>query len=129
MLLNKTNLINSDTLILVIGIIIARFFYSKIFDKFNIIYFLLLVLFIQIIHDFLFFKLIINPLPRGINYMIDFFKDYASEVGAGAILGDSIMITIAVLLSSIFANYNININILLIVLFVYLVPYILHAKE
>jgi hypothetical protein len=61
--------------------------------------------------------------------MIDFFKDYASEVGAGAILGDSIMITIAVLLSSIFANYNININILLIVLFVYLVPYILHAKE
>ena len=119
----------ADTLILVIGIIIARFIYSKIFEKFNIFKFLLLVLIIQIIHDILFFQLIINPLPRGMNHMIDFFKDYADEVGAGAILGDSIMITIAVLLSSLFANSNLNINILLIVLFVYLTPYILYAKD
>jgi hypothetical protein len=119
----------ADTFILVIGMIIARFFYNKIFGEFNIIKFLLLILIIQIIHDFLFFKLIINPLPRGVNNMIDFFKDYAGEVGTGAILGDSIMITLAVLLSSLFANSNLNINILLIVLFVYLTPYILHAKD
>ncbi len=119
----------ADTLILVIGIIIARLIYRKIFGQFNIIKFLLLVLIIQIVHDFLFFKLIINPLPRGVNSMIDFFKDYAGEVGAGAIVGDSIMITMAVLLSSLFANSNLNINILLIVLFVYLTPYILHAKD
>ncbi len=119
----------ADTLILVIGMIIARALYSKIFgNQFNILKFIFLVLIIQIIHDFVFYFGIINTLPRGVNNVIDMFKDYAEEVSAGAVLGDSIMITIAVLFASLFANYSNNINIIILIVVVYLMPYIVHAK-
>jgi uncharacterized protein YacL len=125
----KLSAVIADTFILVIGVIIARLIYKPIFGEFNIIKFIILVLIIQIIHDILFFKLIIEPLPRGTNHMIDLFKDYADEVKGGAILGDSIMIVIAVLFSSIFAKSNININIVLLIIFIYLTPYIINAKN
>jgi hypothetical protein len=119
----------ADTLILVIGMIIARGIYSKIFgDQFNIFKFAFLVLIIQITHDLVFYFGIIKQLPPGVNHMIDMFKDYAQEVSAGAILGDSIMITMAVLFASIFAGFNNNINIIILIIVVYLMPYILHAK-
>lgn len=119
----------ADTLILVIGMIIARALYSRIFgDQFNILKFAFLVLVIQIIHDFVFYFGIIKTLPRGVNNMIDMFKDYAQEVSAGAVVGDSVMITMAVLFASMLANYNSNINIIVLIILVYLMPYILHAK-
>ena len=120
----------TDTLILVIGIIIARALYSRIFGpEFNIIKFIFLVLCIQIIHDVIFYFGIIKPLPRGANNMIDLFKDYGEEVKGGAILGDSVMMIIATLLASLLANYNNNTNIIIIIILVYLMPYIVHAKD
>ena len=120
----------ADTLILVIGMIIARALYSKIFgNEFNILKFIFLVLFIQIIHDFVFYFGIIKTLPRGVNSMIDMFKDYAQEVNAGAVVGDSVMITMAVLFASIFAGYDNNTNIIILIIVVYLMPYIVHAKQ
>ena len=119
----------ADTLILVIGMIIARALYSKIFgDEFNIFKFAFLVLIIQIIHDFVFYFGIIKPLPRGVNNMIDMFKDYAEEVSVGAVVGDSIMITMAVIFASLFAGYNNNTNIIILIILVYLMPYIVNAK-
>jgi uncharacterized protein YacL len=119
----------ADTLILVIGMIIARALYSKIFgDQFNIFKFAFLVLVVQITHDLVFYFSIIKTLPRGANKMIDMFKDYAQEVNAGAIVGDSIMITMAVLFASIFAGYSNNTNIIILIIVVYLLPYIIHAK-
>ncbi len=119
----------ADTLILVIGMIIARALYSKIFgDQFNIFKFAFLVLIIQIIHDFVFYFGIIKPLPRGVNNMIDMFKDYAEEVSVGAVVGDSIMITMAVIFASLFACYNNNTNIIILIILVYLMPYIVNAK-
>jgi len=119
----------ADTLILVIGMIIARALYSRIFgDQFNILKFAFLVLVVQIIHDFIFYFGIIKTLPRGVNNMIDIFKDYAEEVSAGAVVGDSVMITMAVLFASMLANYNSNTNIIVLIILVYLMPYIVHAK-
>ncbi len=60
--------------------------------------------------------------------MIDMFKDYAEEVSAGAVVGDSIMITMAVLFASLFANYNNNTNVIILIIVTYLMPYIVHAK-
>ena len=85
----------ADVLILVIGIILARFFYKYFFTSFNIWKFTGLAVIIQIIHDVLFYWFF-KTVPRGYNDMLDFFKDYASEVGVGAILGDSFMMIIAV---------------------------------
>lgn len=115
----------ADVLILVIGIIIARFLYKYLFNSFNIWKFTGLAVIIQIIHDILFY-LFFSSVPRGYNEMLDFFKDYAKEVGAGAILGDSFMMTIACLLSSHFATYSLNTNIIILILSTYVIPYIIN---
>ena len=117
----------ADVLILVIGIIIARFFYKYFFKTFTIWKFTLLAVCIQIIHDILFY-LLFKSLPIGYNSMLDFFKEYAKEVGAGAILGDSFMMIIACLLSSNFATYNLNTNIIALVISLYFFPYMINYE-
>jgi hypothetical protein len=117
----------ADVLILVIGIIIARFVYKYIFNEFSIWKFTLLAVVIQIIHDIL-FALIFNSLPRGYNFMLDFFKDYAKEVGVGAILGDSFMMILACLLSSHFASYSLNFNVIILIISLYFVPYLINYE-
>ena len=119
----------ADVLILVIGIIIARALYSRIFgEKFNIVWFVLLVVGIQIIHDVLFYGLF-QAVPAGKNKMLDLFKDYAKEVKAGAIVGDSVMIVIAALAASLLAGVSINTNIITLIVLTYVLPYILHTKH
>jgi len=117
----------ADTLILVIGIILARFFYKYFFPRqeFNIWKFTGLAVCIQIIHDILFYWFF-KSIPRGYNAMLDFFKDYAREVGIGAILGDSFMMILACLLSSHFATYSLNSNIILLTFSMYFVPYMIN---
>lgn len=118
----------ADVLILVIGIIIARFIYKYIFNEFNIWKFTGLAVFIQIIHDILFY-LFFSSVPRGYNYMLDFFNQYAKEVKAGAILGDSFMMIIACLLSSYFATLGTNENIIILIISLYFVPYLINYEK
>ena len=115
----------ADVLILVIGIILARFFYKYFFTSFSIWKFTGLAVIIQIIHDILFY-LFFSSVPSGYNAMLDFFKAYAREVGAGAILGDSFMMITACLLSSYFATYSLNGNIILLIVSLYLFPYMIN---
>jgi uncharacterized protein YacL len=115
----------ADVLILVIGIIIARYLYKYFFGAFNIWKFTGLAVIIQIVHDFLFYWFF-KTIPRGYNSMLDFFKDYANEVGVGAILGDSFMMILSCLLSSHFATYSLNSNIIMLIVFVYFVPYMIN---
>lgn len=117
----------ADVLILVIGMIIVRSFYNKIFDKFNIFYFIILISIVQITHDILFY-ILFSTIPRGLNNMLDLFKDYAKEVSYGAIIGDNAMIIISVLLASLFKNLNLNQNIILMIIQVYLIPYIIYIN-
>lgn len=118
----------ADVLILVIGIIIARFLYRFIFSEFNIWKFTGLAVCIQIIHD-IFFYLFFTSVPTGYNFMLDFFNSYAKEVGAGAIFGDSFMMIIACLLSSRFATFEINRNIILLIISLYFVPYVVNYEK
>ena len=60
--------------------------------------------------------------------MLDFFKDYANEVGAGAIIGDSFMMILACLLSSSFATYSLNTNIIALIISLYFVPYMINYE-
>lgn len=117
----------ADVLILVIGIIISRYLYSYFFESFSVIKFTGLVVCIQIIHDILFY-LFFNSLPQGKNKMMDLFKDYAKEVNASAIAGDSFMIIIATLSSMYFASGSQNMNIISLIVMVYLLPYILYTR-
>jgi len=117
----------ADVLILFIGIILARLLYKYIFASFNIWKFTALAVCIQILHDILFF-LLFSSLPVGYNAMLDFFKGYASEVGLGAILGDSFMMILACLMSSYFAGQSLNMNLITLIVSVYFIPYMINYE-
>jgi hypothetical protein len=117
-----------DTLILLIGFILTRFFYNKIFSEFNIIKFILLFLVIQTVHDLLFYYLLVKPMPVGSNYIIDLFKEYGNEVGVGSYIGNSFMVIVGSLLASLFVGNKLNTNIIIIVFCVYLFTYLIHIK-
>ena len=117
----------ADVLILVIGIIITRYIFSIYNLEYNIINFIFITLAVQIIHDIIFFIFFSN-IPKGTNKMLDLFKDYAKEVGYNAILGDSLMIVIAILCSVYFLNKSINFNLISLIIMTYMIPYIIYTK-
>jgi hypothetical protein len=116
----------ADVLIIVIGIILARFFYSFLFREFVLWKFIGLAVLIQILHDYLFY-LGFSYLPRGISRILDFFKDYAKETGVGAIIADSTMMISACILSSLFAGFGMNSNLILLIVLIYIVPYMIYV--
>jgi hypothetical protein len=116
----------ADVLIVMIVFILTRFLYPFIFSKFNILFFVLLLVSIQIIHDILFYAFF-SIVPRGFNKMLDVFKDYAKETTGGAILGDSILMSLSALLASLTAGSSLNMNIVGLILTLYFVPYTLNA--
>lgn len=117
-----------DTFIITIGFLITRFLYNKIFKEFNIVKFILLFLAVQTIHDLLFYYLLVKPMPVGVNYMFDLFKEYGNETGAGSYLGNSSMVIVSSLLASLFVSNKVNTNIIIIILCIYLFPYLVNIK-
>ena len=115
----------ADVLIILIGLIITRAIYYYIFDNFSILKFILLAIVVQVIHDILFYILFKN-VPRGMNRMLDTFKDYASEVSYKAILSDSGMMVMAAIIASYLAGESLNKNIIVLVVAVYALPYLLY---
>ena len=115
----------ADVLIILIGLIITRALYYYVFDSFSIVKFIILAVIVQITHDILFYVFFTN-IPRGINKMLDTFKDYANEVSYKAILADSGMMIMSCLIASYLVNKNINTNIIVLISFLYLLPYLLY---
>ena len=115
----------ADVLIILIGLIITRALYYYVFDSFSIVKFIILAVIVQITHDILFYVFFTN-IPRGINKMLDTFKDYANEVSYKAILADSGMMIMSSLIASYLVNKNTNTNIIVLISFLYLLPYLLY---
>uniref|UniRef100_A0A6C0E2F4 Uncharacterized protein n=1 Tax=viral metagenome TaxID=1070528 RepID=A0A6C0E2F4_9ZZZZ len=115
----------ADVLIILIGLIIARAIYYYIFDKFSLFKFMVIAVIVQIIHDILFYVLFTST-PRGVNKMLDTFKDYANETSYKAILADSGMMIMSCLLASYLVNRNTNTNIIVLISSLYLLPYLLY---
>ena len=116
----------ADVLIIFIGIIIARFIYPYIFDKYSLIQFIGLVVVIQVIHDILFY-LFVSSVPRGVSKILDVFKDYGKESGVKAIISDSAMMISSVLIASYLKGQSLNTNIIVLIVSVYLVPYFIYS--
>ena len=117
--------IMADVLIIFIVLIITRALYYYVFDSFSILKFIGLAVLLQITHDILFYILFTN-IPRGVNKMIDTFKDYAKEASYKAILADSGMMIMASLLAFYLVNQSTNTNIIILIVFLYLLPYLLY---
>lgn len=116
----------ADVLSIIIGVVIARFFYSFLFSKFNILFFAAFAVLIQVFHDVSFYYLFKN-IQRGNSQILDIFKDYANELGTTILIADASMIVSTVLLASLFANLSVNANILILIFSSYLVPYLLYS--
>ena len=117
--------IMADVLIIFIVLIITRALYYYVFDSFSILKFIGLAVLLQITHDILFYVFFTN-VPRGVNKMIDTFKDYAKEASYRAILADSGMMIMASLLAFYLVNQSTNTNIIVLIVFLYLLPYLLY---
>ena len=115
----------ADILIILIVLIIARAIYYYVFDSFSIVKFVILAVILQITHDILFY-LFFSNIPRGVNKMIDTFKDYANNSSYKAILADSGMMIMSCLIASYLVNKNTNTNIIVLISFLYLLPYLLY---
>ena len=79
-------------------VIVAFYLSQGLFDSFSILKFIGLAVTLQIAHDILFYLFFIN-VPRGVNKMLDTFKDYANEASYRAILADSGMMIMASLIA------------------------------
>ena len=118
----------ADILIGVLYILLGRYLVYKMGWKIGLTAFAVLCVVIQFIFDFLFF-ILFTLIPRGSNNMLDYFKGYSKEVGANALLGDSVLVIFAVVLSAILNTYGFDANIILLILSIYLTPYFIYMKN
>lgn len=79
----------SDVFIIAIGFAIARWVYTTWFSGAGLLWFLGILVAVQAIHDILFYLGVILPMPRGLNAMMDVFKDYSVENSWKIIVGDA----------------------------------------
>jgi hypothetical protein len=122
----KLSAVLADVSLIFLGIVIARALYPFVFDTFSILYFILLVVVIQVIHDILFY-IMIRQIPKGVNKIIDILKDYADEISYWAIIGDSAMMISSVLFAGLLANFDMNTNIIILAFLVYILQFILYT--
>jgi hypothetical protein len=116
----------ADVLIIVLGIILTRFLYPYIFSTYSLSKFLLLAVFLQIIHDIMFYLFSIS-VQRGKSQILDIFNDYGKEKGSGAIVADSLMMISSILIASYLKGKTLNSNIIILILSGYLVPYMIYT--
>jgi len=118
----------ADILIGVLYMLLGRFLVFKFGLKFGLTAFAGLCVAIQIFFDFLFF-IFFTLVPKGSNDMLDYFKYYAKDVGVNALLGDSCLVIIAVLISALLNSKSFDTNIIFLIISIYLSPYFIYMKN
>jgi len=81
----------ADVLSIAIGFAVARFLFHTFFPTSGLLGFLLLLVGFQALHDIFFYVAVIQPIPKGVNGLMDIFKDYARFSGPLIIPGDSLL--------------------------------------
>ena len=124
-----------DILSLMIGFYLSKFIYqfmiknNYLTKKNEFIKFLAIVLFVQIVHDFLFYFFVINPFPKNMNRLIDEFKEYAKYYGTKAVKADSLMyIASTPILYYIIKEQKQSTNTFISIVSFYILGYLLHQK-
>jgi hypothetical protein len=114
----------SDCLVIVLGILIAQF----IVPGAPVTTLALTSVVVQLIHDYLFYILVILGIPKGHNSMIDLFKRYSSEGGYQILLADSAMIGGTVFLADYLTEFSDKVVTFTGLLGVYALTYILYTR-
>ena len=122
----------ADVLVIFIGFILARYFYTDVLAPrfgWNPLLFTSVLVIIQVIHDLLFYLFVILPIPRGHNKMIDVFKDYAKEGRGKILLADAGMMIGSSFVAMAYKMLPPHITALISATVAYSLPYILHTKS
>jgi uncharacterized protein YacL len=114
----------SDCLVLILGVQLALFIQPKI----GVQYIAVIAVCIQIIHDILFYFLVIETVPHGQNEMIDLFKEYAAENSWKIVVYDSAMIAGTVFLANYLSKIHESSVNFIGLLTVYALTYIIYTK-
>ena len=114
-----------DVFVLLFFLVKAVSIYKYFFSNFNILYFIALCIFIQIFNEIWFYLLIIN-IPYGYNNLIDYFKNYAKELGLMSHIGYGVMMIFVSMLSSHISLYSYNINIIIFIIVTYLLSILIN---
>lgn len=115
-----------DTLIGVIYMGIA-YELTRALSTDSLLHFGLLAVAVQWIGDLLFAAVFLS-VPTRFNAVLDFFKGYAEEAQLGALLGDTFLVNVAVLLSSLLETFdNPRYVAYVLVLLCYEIPYLVHT--
>ena len=118
----------ADILIGVLYMLLGRYVVYKSGVEIGLTAFAAICVFIQIVFDFLFY-MFFSIIPKGSNNMLDFFKVYSKEAGTGALLGDSFLVLMAVILSGLLNQASYDTNIVLLITSIYLTPYFIYMKD
>ena len=118
----------ADILIGVLYMLLGRYVVYTSGVEIGLTTFAAICVFIQIIFDFLFY-MFFSIIPKGSNNMLDFFKVYSKEAGTGALLGDSFLVLMAVILSALLNQASYDTNIVLLITSIYLTPYFIYMKD
>jgi hypothetical protein len=121
----KISAVILDIFIIIIGFIITRYIFLINNFSFSPLLFIIIAVSVQLIHDVLFYKFVISPIPYGANSLMDVYKDYAKEGSLMALGADSAMVIasalIAMFLKSVPSSYSSS----LLIVSIYLIPYLL----
>jgi len=118
----------ADILIGVLYILLGRYIVYKSGVNVGLTAFAGICVFIQIIFDFLFY-ILFTTVPKGTNDMLDYFKVYSEEAGVSALMGDSFLVIMAVIISALLNQSSYDTNIVLLILSIYLTPYFIYMKD
>ena len=122
----------SDVFIILIGFLIARYIYTNFFfDRFgwNAVYFILLLVAVQAVHDVLFYVGVIRTVPKGVNDMIDTFKSYAENLGAQIIVGDGVLMISSAILAMLYKLAPPHLTYSIVSVVMYMLPYAIYTKN
>ena len=121
----------SDVSVIMLVFLIARFLYTTYFQKtygWNFLIFIALLVFIQVLHDILFYLFVILPIPKGHNRVIDLFKSYSIEHGHTIIFIDSLMMSTSALLAMVLKMYDPNVVASFTIAEIYTLTYVLFTN-
>jgi hypothetical protein len=113
----------SDCLIIILGIMLA----SLIYPTASTLELILLAVIIQLVHDLLFYVLIVR-IPEGQNGIIDLFKKYADEGGYRILIADASMVTASILGQYYLETQSIEVTSFLGFLATYAISYMIYTK-
>jgi len=118
----------ADVLSIAIGILITRYIYTLL-RLTNPLYFLAILLAVQLVHDILFYQLIIQPTPLGTNQMIDVFKSYSKENGGKILIADAMMVLGSVAIGSLLKGVSSHYTVTFGFITTYVLCYLLYNKD